>query len=163
MIFLLVVGFVIIVPFVELWFIVQVGQQVGFVPTIASLIAVSMAGTALVKHEGFKVFRDFTAAVSRGEMPSREIVHGACLLAAGVFLLAPGFMTDVLAILLLLPPVRALVARVALRRRGTRRVTIRRSEWDGGNDVARGSVTTDSWEIIDAESRPSDTDERGIG
>lgn len=162
MIVLLLLSLVVIIPIVELWIILQVGHAVGIIPTIASLVAISMAGTALVKHEGFKVFREFNATISRGEIPSREIAHGACLLIAGVFLLAPGFVTDVLAIALLAPPVRGLVVRLALRRRrGTRRVTIRRGEWSSPRADARGMVTSRSWEVIDVETNDDTTTEDG--
>ena len=87
--FLLVVSLLVLAPLVEFWFIVQVGIRAGFVPTIASLIVVSAVGTALVKREGLRVWRDFMTAVRGGQEPTREIVHGACVLAAGVLLLAP--------------------------------------------------------------------------
>lgn len=114
--FLLLVAFALAVPFVELWIIIQVGQSVGFIPTIAALFVISLVGSSVVKYEGLRVYRDFVGAIRRGEVPSREIVHGACVLLAGVFLLSPGFFTDVLALLLLLPPVRALFARMVVRR-----------------------------------------------
>lgn len=137
MLFPVLVALAIAVPFIELWIIIQVGQAVGFVPTIAVLFAVSIVGSSVVKHEGLRVWRDFTAAIGRGETPSREIVHGACVLLAGVFLLAPGFFTDVLALALLLPPVRAVVARVAVGRR-IARVTVRRTDGPGPTIIERG-------------------------
>lgn len=123
--FLVLVAVVIAIPFVELWIIIQVGQSVGFIPTIAALFVISLVGSSVVKYEGLRVYRDFVAAIRRGEVPSREIVHGVCVLLAGVFLLSPGFLTDVLALLLLLPPVRALVARIMVRRTTVRVVSTR--------------------------------------
>lgn len=130
MIFLLVACVAIVMPFVELWIIVQVGQSAGFIPTLAVLLLVSLVGSAVVKHEGLRVYRDFVGAIQRGEVPSREIVHGVCVLLAGVFLLAPGFFTDALALALLLPPVRGQVARIVVRR-ATVRVSVRRGDWHG--------------------------------
>lgn len=130
--FLLLVALAIAIPFVELWIIIQVGQSVGFIPTIAVLFVISLVGSSVVKHEGLRVYRDFVASIGRGEVPSREIVHGVCVLLAGVFLLSPGFFTDVLALLLLLPPVRALAVKVMVRRtRTTVRVTARRGPVTG--------------------------------
>lgn len=152
MTFLFIVGLIVVVPFVELWLIIQVGREVGFIPTLAVLFAVSILGSAVVKREGVKVYRDFTGAISRGEIPSREIVHGVCILIAGVFLLAPGFVTDILAILLLLPPVRGVVAAVVLRR-SAKRVTVRRARWSGPGVTPGGTIGSGSGEIIDVEYR----------
>jgi len=116
MILLLLTAFVVFMPLVELYFIVQVGQEMGVLPTVAALLVISMVGTALVKREGIRVYRQFMESVRAGNEPTREIVHGVCILAAGVFLLAPGFMSDGIGILLLLPPVRALFARIVMRR-----------------------------------------------
>lgn len=147
--FLLVVSLLVLAPLVEFWFIVQVGIRAGFVPTIASLIVVSAVGTALVKREGLRVWRDFMTAVRGGDEPTREIVHGACVLAAGVLLLAPGFLSDAAGILLLLPPVRALVARAALRRsRGA--TTVIRATHTGPRVDPRGTLRGPT-DIIDVE------------
>ena len=87
--FLLIVSLVVVLPLIELYVIVQVGHQVGLLPTIALLIAISAVGTSLVKREGMRVFKEFTQAIQQGEEPSKQIVHGVCILAAGVFLFAP--------------------------------------------------------------------------
>lgn len=130
--FALLVALAIAIPFIELWIIIQVGQSVGFIPTIAALFVISLVGSSVVKYEGLRVYRDFVASIGRGEVPSREIVHGVCVLLAGVFLLSPGFFTDVLALLLLLTPVRALAVRVIVRRtRTTVRVAARRGPATG--------------------------------
>ena len=109
-----------VVPFVELYVIIQVGQAIGALNTIALLILVSATGAWLVKREGLSVLRRAQARVDQGGLPGRELVDGVLILFAGALLLTPGFVTDLLGILLLLPPVRAgLRAAVvqALRRR----------------------------------------------
>lgn len=128
--FLLIVALVVVVPLIELYVIVNVGSAIGVLPTVVLLIAISMIGSAIVKHEGLRVWQRFTSHVRAGVVPEREIVEGACILIAGVFLLAPGFVSDVLGILLLLPPTRALVVRVVTRKvRGSSRVI--RATYDG--------------------------------
>jgi len=117
---LVLLALLVLVPLAEVWVIVQVGSSVGIVTTVALLIGVSVFGTALAKYEGVRVFRSFMAAIDKGEMPSREIIAGACLLVSGLLFLVPGFVTDVLGILLLVPPVRGGLARFVLRRRGGR-------------------------------------------
>lgn len=103
------------VPFVELFVILQVGQAIGAVNTIGALILVSVIGAWLVKREGLSVVRRVQERVARGDVPGRELVDGALILFAGALLLTPGFVTDVVAILLLLPPVRAVVRSSATR------------------------------------------------
>ncbi len=147
--FLLIAACVVLLPLVELWFIVQVGQELGILPTVALLLVVSLVGTSLVKREGLRVYGQFMSAVRAGQEPTREIVHGVCILAAGVFLLAPGFFSDAVGIFLLLPPVRALVARLAVRRahRVTSVINIRHS----GNRVERRGYLSGAGEVIDAD------------
>lgn len=95
------------VPFVELYVIIQVGRSLGALNTIAVLVVVSMAGAWLVKREGLAVLRRAQERVHQGGVPGRELVDGVLILLAGALLLTPGFVTDLVAILLLLPPVRA--------------------------------------------------------
>lgn len=147
--FLLVAACVVLLPLVELWFIVQVGQEFGILPTVALLLVISLVGTSLVKREGLRVYGQFMTAVRSGHEPTREIVHGVCILASGVFLLAPGFFSDVVGIVLLLPPVRALVARVAVRRarRFTSVINIRHS----GNRVEHRGHLPGAGDIVDVD------------
>ena len=105
----------VIVPFAELFLIVQVGQQLGVVPTLGLLFLVSVVGAWLVKHEGFGVVRRAQARMNMGEVPGREMVDGVLILFAGALLLTPGFLTDIVGVLLLLPPVRAGVRAAAIR------------------------------------------------
>ena len=99
----------VVVPLVELYVIVTVAQQIGAFPTLALLLTVSVFGAWLVKREGLGVMRRTQALVQAGELPAREMVDGALLLAAGSMLVVPGFVTDALGLLLVVPPVRALV------------------------------------------------------
>ena len=148
--FLLFISFVVIAPLVELYFIVQVGQSIGLLPTIALLIAISAVGTSLIKREGIKVYRDFVATIRRGEEPAEQIVHGVCLLAAGVLMLAPGFLSDIVSLTLLVPPIRRLIAAIVLRR-STRRITVIRATHSGPNVETRGTIASTSYEVIDVD------------
>ena len=105
---LLVVVFI-VVPIVELAVIIRVGQALGVLPTLALLVLVSVFGAWLAKREGIGVWRRFQRQVQAGVVPSREIADGVMILFAAALLLTPGFVTDVLALLLLLPPVRATI------------------------------------------------------
>jgi UPF0716 protein FxsA len=110
-----------VVPIVELAVIIQVGQLFGALNTLALLILISVVGAWLAKREGIGVWRRIQRQLELGRMPGNELVDGLLILFAGVLLLTPGFLSDVLGILLLLPPTRAM-ARAALRRRFARRI-----------------------------------------
>lgn len=148
MLFLL-AAFVVFMPLVELYFIVQVGQEVGLITTVALLLVISMVGTALVKHEGLRIYSQFMATVRAGQEPTREIVHGVCILAAGVFLLAPGFISDVLGIVLLLPPTRGLVSKIVLRR--TRRISSVIRATHSGRRVEDMGYMPSAGDVIDVD------------
>ena len=115
----------IVVPIVRLAVIIQVSQAIGALNTIGLLILVGIVGAWLAKREGLAVYRRFRRQVEAGVVSGREIADGFMILLAGALLLTPGFVTDVLALLLLLPPVRAAIRASALHR-VTRRVHYRR-------------------------------------
>ncbi len=96
----------VVLPLTELYVIVQVGSAIGYPLTFLLLIACSLVGLWLVKREGVGTWRRAQAQLRAGEVPAGEVVDGAMLLAAGTLLLIPGFVTDALGAILLLPPVR---------------------------------------------------------
>jgi UPF0716 protein FxsA len=113
----------IVVPIAELYVILQVGQAIGVLDTIVLLILVSVVGAWLAKREGLGVLRRIQRSLDAGRVPGTELIDGFLILLAGALMLTPGFLTDILAILLLLPPVRVVVRR-QLRRRFARRIEI---------------------------------------
>ena len=111
------------VPFAEIYVLLQVGHVIGVVNTLGLLILISVVGAWLAKREGLGVLRRLQRSIDSGRVPGTELVDGFLILLAGALMLTPGFLTDILAILLLLPPVRAVVRR-ELRRRVARRIEI---------------------------------------
>jgi UPF0716 protein FxsA len=105
-----------VVPIAELYVIVQVSGAIGIPETILLLIGMSLLGAWLARLAGVGVLYRLQRTVRQGRVPSVEIVDGALVLLAGALLITPGFLSDILAILLLLPPPRALVRGVVLRR-----------------------------------------------
>ena len=105
---------------VELFVIVAVVHVVGVVPTVALLVVVSLLGARLCTREGLAVVRRVQQQLDVGQVPGAPLVDGLWILVAGALLVVPGFVTDVVALLLLVPPVRALAnraLRAVLRRR----------------------------------------------
>lgn len=104
-----------VVPIAELYVLVQVAQGIGILNTIGVLVLVSVVGAWLCKREGMGVLRRIVASLDRFELPHRELVDGALVLLAGALLITPGFLSDCLGVLLLLPPSRAVARGVVLR------------------------------------------------
>lgn len=128
--FALLVVLFLVVPFVELFVIIEVGRAIGALNTIAVLVLVSVVGAWLVRREGLGVVRRAQARVHSGQVPGTEIVDGVLILFAGALLLTPGFLTDALGVLLLVPPVRAAMRRAASRAFRRRAVTYQvRRRW----------------------------------
>src|ERR687883_1107721 len=119
---LLLVLLFIVVPIVELFVIIQVGEAIGVLPTIALLIADSVLGSMLMRSQGRAAWRRFNTAIREGRIPHREVLDGVLVIFGGALLLTPGFLTDVLGLLFLLPPTRAVVRRLLVRRLALRMV-----------------------------------------
>jgi UPF0716 protein FxsA len=117
------IGLFIALPLVELYVILKVGDAIGAVWTILLLAADSVLGSLLLRAQGRSVWRRFNDALAEGKMPHREVIDGVLVIFGGAFLITPGFVTDFVGLLLLLPPTRTLIRRNVVRRLG-RRVTV---------------------------------------
>ena len=109
----------IVLPLAELFVILQVADLIGGLETIVLLIAVAVLGSWLLKREGPAAWARFRRALAEGRVPTDEITDGAFVMFGGALLLTPGFITDILGFVLLLPPTRAMV-KAASRRRMSR-------------------------------------------
>jgi UPF0716 protein FxsA len=114
----IVVLLLIVIPIVELYVFVQVAHAIGFGAALLALVLVSVLGGWLVKRQGIGVWRRLQEQLARGESPGREVLNGMLLLAAGVLVVVPGFVTGAIGLLLLVPPIRAAVRAVMARRYG---------------------------------------------
>src|SRR3954447_13324107 len=105
----------ILVPIAEIYVIIQVGQAIGALWTILLLIADSIIGARLLSWQGRRAWGRFQEAVAAGRVPHREVLDGVLIIMGGAFLLTPGFISDAVGLLLLVPPTRAVVRRVLTR------------------------------------------------
>jgi UPF0716 protein FxsA len=110
----------IVVPLAELYVILKVGDAIGALWTIALLAADSVLGSLLLRAQGRSVWRRFNEALAAGRMPHREVMDGVLVIFGGAFLITPGFLTDIVGLILLIPPTRAIVRRLVVRRLGRR-------------------------------------------
>ena len=99
-------------PLIELYVLIQVGSEIGALSTILLLILTAVVGIWIVRYQGFGVLMRVRDLLDRGEVPAIELLDGALILVAGLCLILPGFVTDSLGFLLLIPPLRrVLIAR----------------------------------------------------
>ena len=116
----------IVVPIVELYILVTVGQEIGTMNTIAIVIITGIVGASFAKSQGAQIIYKIRTTMSQGEMPGREMLAGAMILAGGIMLLTPGFLTDLLGLSLLFPVTRKFYMGLALE-------YLRRKFTSGGN------------------------------
>ncbi|MGH3366800.1 MAG: FxsA family protein [Nocardioidaceae bacterium] len=107
----LLAALLLIVPIVEIYVIIQVGQVIGAVATIVLLIVESALGAWIVKREGRRAWQALSTAFDTGRLPTRELADAALVLVGGTLLLTPGFVTDVAGFFFVLPFTRPLARR----------------------------------------------------
>jgi UPF0716 protein FxsA len=164
--FLLLVAAFIVVPIVELALIIEVGQAIGVLPTIAILLLDSILGSLLLRSQGRTAWRRFNDAARGGRVPHREALDGALVIFGGALLLTPGFATDVLGLLLLAPPTRAVARRLLARAIGRRLVM--GVVGGGRREPSRPGARRDpgrpgAGRAYDVESTATEADGRGAG
>lgn len=100
-----------LVPLIEIALFIQVGGLIGLWPTLAIVILTAIAGTIMVRSQGFRVLNELRASFERLNDPTEPLAHGAMILFSGALLLTPGFFTDAVGFALLIPGIRAAVWR----------------------------------------------------
>lgn len=106
----------IVMPLVEIAVFVLVGSHIGVLATIALVIASTILGAILLRIQGFGILARLRETMEQGGRPGLELVHGFMVMVAGVLLILPGFVTDVIGLVLFIPPVRDLAWRFLSRR-----------------------------------------------
>ena len=96
----------ILIPLLEIYLLIQIGTVIGALATILLVLATAIAGAMLLRHQGLFTYARVQQATARGELPTVAMLEGVVLMFAGVMLLTPGFFTDALGFLALIPPLR---------------------------------------------------------
>jgi UPF0716 protein FxsA len=102
----------VIVPVIELMLLIELGQYVGFLPTLLLVMATGIGGAALARLEGLRVFYQFQQELAKGQIPGQALLDGISVLIGGAFLLTPGILTDFVGFSLLFPPSRRWIQRL---------------------------------------------------
>jgi UPF0716 protein FxsA len=140
----------VLLPIIEIALFILVGGAIGILPTLALVVLAAVVGTALVRRQGFQALTRLQASIDRGEDPRGQIAHAAMIMLAGVLLIIPGFFTDAIGLLLLVPPVRAFLIRKGASRATVRATTFVRAR----SGAARPAEVVDvDYEVVDEEQR----------
>jgi UPF0716 protein FxsA len=105
-----------LVPLLEIYLLIKVGGIVGALPTVFLVVFTAVLGAGLLRIQGFSTMARVRHTLNRGGIPAMEMLEGAVLLVSGALLLTPGFFTDTIGFLCLIPPFRRAMIKVALRR-----------------------------------------------
>jgi UPF0716 protein FxsA len=130
-------------PIAELFVAIEVANAIGILYTILLLIAGWPIGTWALRSQGRVVWRRFALAVSEGRPPAKEVIDGALVLAGGALLITPGFITDALGLLMLLPPTRAAIRTLVVRNFASRLMTRAVRFTPAGRDYDVEATATD--------------------
>jgi UPF0716 protein FxsA len=141
----------ILAPLIEIWIMIDIGSVIGAGWTILAIVATALLGMALVRYQGLGVYLRLQQTAERGELPAMEMLEGLALLISGLLLLFPGFVTDTLGFLLLVPPLRRWAVLHLLRRQFVVPGAGRAQPSPGPGDARHGQV-------IEGRSRRLDDD-----
>lgn len=104
------------VPFIEVAVLIKLASEIGFWPTLALQVGTAVAGAAMARLQGWLLWTRIARELASGRLPAEELVDGFLIFAAGLVLLTPGLVTDLLGLLILIPATRTAIKR-ALRRK----------------------------------------------
>ncbi len=143
------------VPILEIAAFIKIGGWIGLVPTLFGCVVTAVIGAFLVRLQGFSVLQKAQASIARNELPVNEIAHGVFILIAGVLLMTPGYVTDAMGFLLLVPIVRLKIARAAMAYVKDHAATfvVRSASWNGTPPANSSGMTIegDAVEIVDED------------
>lgn len=140
------------VPLVEIYVLLEVGGIIGVLPTIAMVVLTAVIGAGLIRSQGIATLGRVQQELDRGELPAVGIIEAALLLVAGALLLTPGFVTDTIGFLILVPPLR----RWAIQSFLARRVVVAGAATDSGHSPGRPHGRPGGPRVIDGEFRRED-------
>jgi len=100
-----------LIPVIEIWLLIEIGGVIGIGWTLVTIVATALAGAWLVRSQGLAIFGRIQREMAQGRIPTGDMLQGLMLLVAGAVLLTPGFFTDLVGFLLLIPPLRKRLSR----------------------------------------------------
>jgi UPF0716 protein FxsA len=146
------------VPIIEITLFLKVGSLIGIPATIGLILLTAIVGTMLVRSQGLEVISKIRMSAERGEAPVEALIQGACVLAAGLLLLTPGFATDTLGFALLIPPVRSFMVHKVWQMIEPHIVTttVRETTWRHETGRSNGPATVIEGEAVEVHEANGD-------
>lgn len=160
---LLFLAAIITVPYLEFLVFMKVGNEIGGFSALMLTILTAVLGIYIIRQEGIQVLGNLKNTVDRGESPVSELIHGFFLAIAGFFFLLPGFITDGIAILLAIAPVRAMLGKMIVNSGQRDFANKPKSTFSGGiiidgefKETDEGHLDDDEQKIIDEDKKDTD-------
>jgi len=141
------------IPLVEIGVLIQVGGVIGTLPTLGIIVVTAIVGAYMVRAQGLATARSARRTLSQGQVPLAEVFDGMCLFASGLFLLTPGFVTDSVGGLLLVPLFRQWLRGIFVRRL----LDTALGPDDGGPSRQDRAIDAD-YTVVDPQVSPSEDD-----
>jgi len=113
---LYIIAAIVLLPLIEIAVFIWVGGAIGILPTILLTVVTALAGTLMLRQQGLSLLTRMQRELDAGRAPGNEVMQGAMIVMASIFLLIPGFVTDAVGLLLFVPPVREALARFIISR-----------------------------------------------
>ena len=129
---------VLIIPFAEIYLLLQVGSVIGAFPTIFLVVFTAALGAWLLKQQGFATFQRFQENLAQGVIPAYEMIEGPIILLGGLLLLTPGFITDILGFVCLISPLRKKIAQYVIENRLIQEIGAFKQQKAAENNVLEG-------------------------
>ncbi len=140
------------VPYLEFLVFLEVGSAIGGFQALLLTILTAVIGVYLIRQQGIMVLNRMHETLQRGESPVEDILHGFFLLVAGLFFLLPGFITDSIAVLLAIPPIRAVLGKVIVQ-------NIRNNFYKNNPNSSEGIIINGEYE--EEKDDPKNIDHKG--
>jgi UPF0716 protein FxsA len=143
-----------LIPLIEIYLLIKVGGLIGALPTITLVVFTAVLGALIIRFQGFSVMSRVRLTLARGEVPAIEMMEGAVLLVAGALLLTPGFFTDTLGFLCLIPSLRqSLIVWFIQRHVIMSGVSTRNTRQDKERHHKPRIIEGESWRVDDSNDR----------
>ncbi|GJL81477.1 MAG: hypothetical protein DHS20C01_11110 [marine bacterium B5-7] len=139
----------VLVPFVEIYLLIEIGSQIGAAWTIFFVVLTAVIGAWLVRMQGMAALTRVQISIDHGQLPARELIEGLFLLIAGALLLTPGFFTDFTGFALLVPPLRSTLADYLLKAGVIRAAGNPKGTPDGGRGRPGGNTLEGEFRRVD--------------
>ena len=144
-----------VVPLIEIYFLIQVGSMVGAGMTILLVVSTAVLGAFLVRAQGFSTFARVQKQLAKGQVPAMEMFEGLFLFVAGALLLTPGFFTDAIGFAFLTPPLRRKIIQSMMDRRMFRNMA-GHTVYEHGHTEYRHADSTGKGRVIDVDYKKVD-------